>query len=215
MALHKKSEFARYIGKPISYVSTNISRGNIILSGNYIDDSLEKNAAMVKKWRGKSGKTSSTKASKAPKVEKPKPPAPPSAPNVADPNPIDSDAYEIEKQTKLAELRRKESAAMLNELRAAKMRGESIPTDLVMNVFSMLGQQFQHTYKDSSNAIISEIAHRAKLPPELVGEFRALLIQAINKAHETAILQTEKILKNIIDDSLASMENEGDEEETD
>lgn len=218
MALYTKSQLAKLLGKQISWVSTYASekRKKIIMRGDFIDDQIPQNAEFIEKWLAKKVEKDKEAENESPHVPQPKTPnyTPPEVPENWEEIPDDLDSASnktLDRVGKIIEIKRKQAVITLSELKAAKLRGESIPTSLVMDVFTMLGQQLQTSYKDGATNFIMEIAHKAKLDPEIVAELRSGLIKMINTSHHNAITQTKQQIKAAISDNAQSIADEPDE----
>ena len=224
MAFYKQAEFAEKIGKTRGWLNVYVKRGNIILSGDYIDDSIEKNQKFFNKWIKKKNEPKPEKKVvktepipepekivpeklDGPKIGKPKIiEQKRKAPNIQEPEKIDlfdspEDALDIQK--KKAEIRFKNSQIEKNELQSAKLRGDSIPTNLVQGVISTLGRSFQSSYKNGAEVLLIELAHQLKMSVKVEAKFKGKLIELINKAHADAIKEAKTTVETIISDAAA------------
>lgn len=213
MALYTKSQLAELLGKTPAWVSMYVKRKKMVMRGDYIDDTIRENEEFIAKWLSKKVDEPPKKSTK-PVVP---PPNPNSLPPPELPENFDWDSEDdietasmgaLDRAGKIEEIRRKQSVTKLNELKARKIRGETIPTNLVMNVFAMLGHQFQVEYKNAGIQMIIEIGHRAKLPPEIIAEMRHELTLMINSAHKSAIKSAKEQIKSIVADAADIMNDE-------
>src|SRR5688572_23421791 len=88
--LYKKKEFADLCGIPTNALAVYVQRNKVILSGDYVDDSIEQNRDFLKKRQEKLGITAEVKTEKPSrntKSEYKEPTMPvPETPNVQDPD---------------------------------------------------------------------------------------------------------------------------------
>lgn len=221
MAFHTQKQFADLIGKSRGWLNVYVGRGTITMSGDYIDDTLEKNLKFLNKWLAKKNappkeipkpekvkpiKTGGPKISepqpvklKAPKISEPKR-------RQVEPSPID----EIEVRKKLAETEYKEAQVIKTNLQSAKLRGDSIPTNLVSGLVSTLGRSFQTSYKNGAEVLLIELAHKIKLSAKIEAEVKGKLIELINKAHADAIQEAKTTIETIVSEVAAVEANKND-----
>jgi len=217
MAFYKQIEFAELIGKSRGWLSVYINRGNLILSGDFIDDKIEKNKKFLDKWLAKKNEVNSApkkkpiKKNPGPKISEPVE-VKLKAPNISEPIevPIESPEDDLDRQKKIAEIRFKNSQIEKNDLQSAKLRGESIPTNMVSGVVSTLGRSFQSSYKNGAEALLLEIAHKAKLSAAMEASFKGKLIELINKAHADAIQEAKTTIETIVSEVAAVEANKKD-----
>jgi len=210
MAFHTQADFAKLIGKSRGWLNVYVGRESIVMSGEYIDDKIEKNKKFLDKWTAKKNevkKKPAPKKLKSPNISEPVKVDLP-APNISEPQEIDisdSKGDDLDTAKKKAEIRFKISQIEKNDLQAAKLRGDSIPTALVSGVVSTLGRSFQSSYKNGAEALLLEITHKAKLSSKLEAEFKGQLIKLINKSHADAIKQAKTTIETIVSE-VASVE---------
>lgn len=239
MAFYKQSELAKLLNKSQAHVTMAVKRGKILLSGEFVDDTVLENKIWIERQ-----KANASAKIEVPKVEAPKVQAPKveSVPKV-EPTPIveakklkqpplskpkqrilkdfvptevertSESIADLDKAKKEAEIRYKESQTRLSELKEQKLRGENIPTDLVMNVIGMLGHSLQSNYKNGADQLMLEISSRTKMSAEMEAEFNGRLIDLINISHSDAIIEAKKSIKSIINESssVETIESETDE----
>ena len=221
MALYTKSQFAKHCGKKNAHVSMAITRGRLVLSGDYIDSEIPENKAVMEKWRVAAGMdasdttTPATKESspQAPEISAPAKSTPP-APKVSAPSAVSSNLSSLEREKKRAEIDWKLEKTQETALKNAKLRGELIPTTMVLDVVGMLGHSFQTQYEIGATNLIMELGHKMKLTPEIEGEIKEKLVVLINKAHKKAIDEAKTGIKNVIS-AVSSAEIEVTEDEAD
>jgi len=204
MSLHTKAEFARLTGKSKAHVSMGIKRKQIILSGDYIDDTIHKNKTVMNRWIHQSSKAKVGKIA-PPVEEKPKAPK-----GIKPPSQMFSDVGldDIKKQ---AEIDLKIAQIERTNLQNQKLRGDSIPTDLVKSTVSILGHSFQSSYKNGAEAFIIDFCHRMKAPAKIEAEMKGKLIKLINKSHSNAIIEAKKSIESIVEQNAVVKNSDEDE----
>ena len=229
MAFYKQSELAKLLGKGQAHVTMAVKRGKLLLSGDFVDDTVLENKIWIDRQKANAKQVvDEPKVESVPKVEpipivqakKLKEPilSKPKQRILKDFVPTDVERTsesiaDLDKAKKEAEIRYKESQTRLSELKEQKLRGENIPTDLVMNVIGMLGHSLQSSYKNGAAQLMHEISTRTKMNVELEAEFNGRLIDLINISHSDAIIEAKKSIKNIINESssVETIETESDE----
>lgn len=234
MAFYKQSELAKLLNKSQAHVTMAVKRGKILLSGEFVDDTVLENKIWIERQKANAKQVDEPKVESVPKLE--------SVPKV-EPTPIvqakklkqpplskpkqrilkdfvptevertSESIADLDKAKKEAEIRYKESQTRLSELKEQKLRGENIPTDLVMNVIGMLGHSLQSNYKNGADQLMLEISSRTKMSAEMEAEFNGRLIDLINISHSDAIIEAKKSIKSIINESssVETIESETDE----
>lgn len=209
MAFHSRKEFAVLTGVSTGNVATYLERRKLLLSGKLIDDTIEPNASFLKKrleYIASNPKPAAKKEGDttpaAPPVEKPK--ADKKAPPVKEPkhNPL----YETDRKIKEIELRQKESNLRIGLLREEKLRGESIPVNLVNDLFSQLGNAIISSYRDGAENLLQEICFTNRIPDNELARLRGKLVEIINKSHKNAIDATKKSVKRLKEEYAQSKE---------
>ena len=191
MSLHTKAEFARLTGKSKAHVSMGIKRKQIILSGDYIDDTIHKNKTVMNRWIHQSSKAKVGKIA-PPVEEKPKAPKGIKAPKETSIHGLDEIKKQAEIDLKIAQIER-------TNLQNQKLRGDSIPTEMVKSTVSILGHSFQSSYKNGAEAFIIDFCHRMKAPAKIEAEMKGKIIKLINKSHSNAIIEAKKSIESIVD----------------
>ncbi len=214
MALYTRKEICEMCGVAQAAISTNITRGNIIMRGEFVDDAIPENRKIIDRWiKNKEKKQRGTKrkndraempvpAEVKPKIKNLKPPDVPAPEKISDKSKgEDEDYWSVE--TKKTTIAYKEAQIRILAIKEANLRGENIPTNLVMAVISLLGQSFQTSYKNGAHMLLMEISHKLKMSPEIEAEFNGKLIESINDSHKNSI----KIAKNSIKSILSEVSN--------
>lgn len=120
---------------------------------------------------------------------------------------------ELDAEKIQAEIEYKREATINKALANSKLRGESIPTVMVVEVIASLGAGLQNAYKTGADALILELSHKYKLPPSALSELKMKLIKLVNTSHDKGIKIAKKNLKTIISNVKAiEVENAGHEE---
>lgn len=222
MAFYKQSELAKLLNKSQAHVTMAVKRGKLLLSGDFVDDTVLENKIWIDRQKANAKQVDEPKVESVPIVQAKKLKEPilnkPKQRILKDFVPTDVERTsesiaDLDKAKKEAEIRYKESQTRLSELKEQKLRGENIPTDLVMNVIGMLGHSLQSSYKNGAAQLMHEISTRTKMNVELEAEFNGRLIDLINISHSDAIIEAKKSIKNIINESssVETIETESDE----
>lgn len=196
MAIYKKSEFAKMCGIGPSAITNAINRGQLKDDNGRIDTSLPINYDYMMIARARNGLSdlvpdnpssvlSKIKAAQSEPVEKK--------------TASDSDgAYDLERKKKLADLEKKNVDIRIALLTEQRLKGESIPTQLVRELINQLSKSFLESYRDKSEQLVINISHKNKLSAERTAEMKGELIKAINKSHDDAITEAITGLKSIL-----------------
>lgn len=216
MALHKKSQLAAKYGKSPSTVTASVRRGKLVLSGDYIDDQHPLNKALLKKWEQKLKNKRHERSQPAgnKRVDSPVVESLPGPKNIDEPV-VHSESYEVgglDAEKKRAEIEYKKEQTLKTKLQTQKLRGESIPTDQVKKVVTMLGHSFQSSYKNAADQLLIDICHKLKAPPKIEAEMKGKLVKLINKSHENAITEAKKQLRSIIEQNAVTQMNTDEDE---
>ena len=204
MPYYSQSEFAKLIGKSNAYVSTYIRRGKILKSGDVIDSTVQENIDIMKKLgvhvdaingaTSKRLKKTPTVTKKPQKIEKET-----SKIVVLDPQPSENSGgqYQLDLDKKEAELEFKQVQTRIKLIEEARLRGELIPVDLVSEMISKLSRSIITSYKDSMDKFLIEVNHRKKMSDKHSAELKGIMVDQINQAHDNAITEAIKELKNV------------------
>lgn len=229
MALHTRAQFAELCGlkegTARAYISTNIKRGKILPSGDYIDDTIPENAEFIKKQKLKNLFKDETPITKEPEPETPpkkkqyhyvKPDKDlPEPPNVQDPVDDDLDdetelpdsgelgedfrsMSKLNKKKLVVEIQKKQREIALLRLREEKLNAIVIPTELVKVMFSQHTRSISTGFKNSLDNILTLIAKQAGLNINQIAELRGKLVGEINTAVDKSVIESKKNLNNII-----------------
>lgn len=194
MAYYRKTDFAKMVGTTTGNLANEAKRGKVQYTGKYVDDSLEINKLYIKnrkdllKKRGKDlVKVSAIPLNKIKKAD------------LQDRSPVSTTKQAELKMLKDKEdLRKKRIAADKAELEYAQMIGSSIPTDLVVQVISLLGQTFMTSFNNGASALLDEISHKKKLKAKEKAELKGRLTEIINDAMSNGVTQAQLNVDNIV-----------------
>jgi len=209
MPFHSKSDFCDKCGIKPRELSTYVSRKNVILSGEFIDDSLPQNQKFIEKRKlileKKSKKTNPTKK-KSVKVEDDIPIKEKSLPKeITRPPKIsgpESDSLDWELDQKRLRLQniKIETETSLLTLKAQKQRGEVIPTDLVKSLFAQHFKSISTAFHHATDNLLVKIAAKKGLTRAEVADFRGEIILMVNEAIKHGANESRKNIQNIINE---------------
>lgn len=195
MALFSKKDFSLLCGLKTKDLAVYIKRGKVILSGDYIDDSLDANRSFVLK-RKSSGKNQEVK---------------PEEPNISTPNyssltkvksKISTEdgkgLYALEKEKKALDIEKTTEEIALLQIKKEKQQGIVIPTDLVKIVFTQHSKSIVSSFHSAADTFLMQIAKKKGINRNEMAEFREELTNIINVAVEDSIKESKKQIKNII-----------------
>lgn len=198
MAYYRKTDFAKMCGLSTGNLANYVRQGKAVYSGKYVDDSLEVNKAFLKMRQDLLKKQKK-------KLDKTVKPIPLNKINKADLQ--DKNKVSVNKQAELKmlkdeqDLRKKKIAADRAELEYKQMVGSSIPTDLVVQLISLLGQSFVSAFNNASSALLDEVSHRKKLKAKEKAELKGKLVEIINDAQSNAVTEARINIDNIVKQS--------------
>lgn len=201
MAFHTKKEFSELCGIKTKELAVYISRGKVVMSGEYIDDKNEANASFLRKFSEKK------KASfVAPSVPAPFIPETPSVikeerpfiPEVPRDTSSAINPYMLERETKIAELEKKRVDIRIAKLKEDKLMGDLIPTDLVRSLIMLQSESTKFAFNEGCENLIVLIAQKKQLNATEVADIRSKLSALINKCIDNSISFSTKKLKTIV-----------------
>lgn len=198
MPSYNRIEVATRFGVNKSSVTRAIERGTLVVDSNdKIDDRHIQNQKTLKKWHAKLHAKNPQKAAK-------------SVINSDDADELDGyqvaaelvvDQFDSLETRKLkAEVALKEGQVLNFKLRNAKLKGESIPISIADGLIKSLAHHLQNQFKISAQNLLTEISHQTKMTIETEAKFKGRLISEINKAHLTAVKNTEKEVRVLLAD---------------
>lgn len=213
MALLTKKEFRELCQVKSDSMRVYVQRGKIILSGDYIDDSIPQNQDFLKKRLDKlkrdlevfkedeQEEPESEKAKITP-IPKIKPPILPKIdpPNVAAPELFDENlsGYELEKRKKALDIEKITEEISLLQIRKEKQQGIVIPTELVKMIFAQHSKSIVSSFHNAADSFLIQIGKKKSLTREEMALFRGKLVDVINVAVEDSITESKAAIKNLI-----------------
>lgn len=226
MAFLTKAEFAELCGQTSGNLTNYINRGKVVMSDDFIDDTLPINQLYLAHRRELMEK----KAAQSPDPVAADQPAdiPASKPGPA-PKKIPAQhvtsksisgakaAANAKPNTEVASsVRRKNDAtaekalidAKLAALKYEKEMGKLMSIDLVQLIIGQLGQSFVNSYRSMSESFLTEIAHKARLSADDHAVLKGKLVKGINDAHELAIKKSKNEMAQVIKNAVIIPENE-------
>jgi hypothetical protein len=209
MALRTKAETARYLGVTNQYISTNIERKRLVVTKDgMIDDQNIINKDLISKKLAEKLILPPKQPEKKKRGRKPK-----NYESIEAVPELSVDAsLSLDAQKKQAEIIRIAASTEKLKLEIQKIRGQSIPTELVQGVISALGQSFQTAYKNGSTLLVMNIAHQTRMTSEQETKFKTELIELINESHLNAINEAKRMVKQIIQQSRKTVQDEDEED---
>lgn len=223
MALYKKKEFAQRCGLTGGNLSNYITRGHVLLSGDYIDDEIEKNQSFYKKWKEKmegrqieveqltervreksdEDEHEEIKVPKIPNVQKAIDPRT-KPPKIVPPKIVppkgekDSSYFDLDKERKMLDIQKQKLDIEKAQMALLKAHGQVIPTDLIKNLLAVHSKSITVAFKNACESIIIEFSKKKELDRNEVAEIRKELITVLNQAVTDSIAISKKDLKNIV-----------------
>lgn len=209
MSFHKVTEFAKLCGVGRHYVYEYIKRGKVIKSGDFIDDTIYENRKFMEERKVKIP----LETLPAPKIEAP-PKKKHEAPNIqvtATKGKSNFSLSDLDQAKKEAEIQVLHARNEKLQIEIQKLRGQSIPTQLVKNVFAVFGKEIMNRYKDSATILLGEFLHKTKASAQVSAEMNGRLIDLINEAQSDAVEKSKIEIQNIISQTKVSRDEDEDE----
>lgn len=204
MALHTRKQLAELCGlewsdKTRPKIAMWIKRNNIIMSGEYVDDTIPQNAD----WILKQQESNSPKDIKNVSVDEPvikvdKPVIKTKTPKVSEPEINEGGIYGIDKKLKVQELEKKQVETRILTIKEQKLIGEVIPTDIVKSIFTQHSQSIVTEFKNCIEDVLTIFGKRKGLNTNEIAEIRGSLTVSINVAVDKAVDMSKKNLNSII-----------------
>ena len=200
MAFYSPTDFAKLCGKSNAYISVNRKRGKIIMSGEFIDDSLRENIDFLRKCIDGS------------KLEKPinehlkerliaiSPPVykPQESPSILR-NQDYSSKYDLETTKKALEIEKLQVDTRIQLLREEKIRGEVVPIDLIKQVFITHNQSILTANKDFIDSLLLDFQAETRLSSEQSAKLRGKIVVGLNNNVNRAVDATKRNMNSIIE----------------
>lgn len=227
MPLYTRAEIKNMCGIDGATLSVYTKRKKIIMSGEFIDDTIAQNYTQIERWKatkpkreakaaigknipekkenGKNAKKNKDE-SMGPLFEQPDlsdlkkelPPDPNSPEEIRKRNNLAA-RLKLEDDTKQLTYDSKLLSKKKTEIELEHTKGKLIPTKLVSAVIVALGTGFQNSYKNESSQLLIEIAQRTKMSEEDMAFFKGKLIDIINQSHINAISEAKGSLKSLLE----------------
>lgn len=199
MAFLSKKEFAGLCGKETKWLSNYITRKKVVMSGEFIDDTLAQNIDFLKKWQSKQAAPAPIVKTEAPAIkpaEHVEVPAPDIQTGTSDYE--NMEWAEIELKNKQLDAHKKDKDIELAQMKIEKMQGMLMPTELVKSVFAQHSASITTSFKHGAEALLGEISKLKELTRNEYAELNGKLIVIINKAVNDAVGATTKNIKAIV-----------------
>lgn len=192
MAKYKQVEFAKLCGIPKSSLPAYKSRKQIFVEDNLIDEDHPINAAFILKSQAKQKlKPDISPASESKNISSPE-----TTSKVKKGKSVDYAAL-MEEQKRLDIQKTFEEIEKLKK-QNMKMDGESMPTDIVISIFSMYGKSITTSmWRVAENWLIS-FSKIYNLSSTQYAEMRGILVTGINEGVLNANVESKKNINNII-----------------
>jgi hypothetical protein len=193
MALHTKREFAAMCGLTTGNLTNYIKRGQVIASGDYIDDGIEGNRNFFLKRTKVSPNALLDGEVKEPEYNQ-------DVPEVKEPESrLSKEEFIFLQQKKLlAEIAQKEAVTALNRVKLDKINGILMPTELVKIVFIQHNKSLLTELKNACENIVTLFAKKRDLSSQEIAEIRGEVIQALNEGMLKSAELSKKNINNIV-----------------
>lgn len=200
MAFHSKKEFAEMCGMTTGNLSNYIGRKKVVLSGELIDDTISENISFSLKHK----KNTSTEVAvvNGPKIQDPD--IVRAAPNITSKRKKGDNEdggvgwHQLEKQKKALDIEKTAEEITKLQLWNQKAQGDSIPTDLVREVFMRLSKNISSSFKSGIENLLIEFEKSARLDRAQTSKLRGDMIKTINTAVDSAVTESKKEVGNIV-----------------
>lgn len=189
-----KKEYAKLGGVTTSDLSNYLKRGKVILSGEFIDDTIEPNKTFLEKRREKN----KTKEQVAPEIMQPL--ALQMPPQINKPTTKAISQYDLEKRKLELENEKKEKEIEKLKIQIEKLNGILIPTDLSKMVIVQLSKSLSNAFKQAADNLLIEFSSVKNLSSKETATLRGTLVGITNKAVETGLLESKKMIRNIVNE---------------
>lgn len=200
MALHTRKEFAELCGLSSGNLSNYIGRKNVIATGDYIDDALDKNKAFLIKWQHKNGSKEPLAANEVVDTKRAYEKHKPATTPTKSENRAAKSTHQREIALEEADLEIKTQKARYEKIKADKAEGLVIPTDLVKMLFLQNGKSIFVESKNFLEDFIIQIAQKHGLTATESAEWRKKAIDGLNLSIKNSTIRTKEQLGNIVDE---------------
>lgn len=208
MALHTRKQFSELCGMSgTPELSVYISRGKIIMSGDYVDDQQLQNKDFLMKREAKRNPKPAEPVQKQPKsppiriIKDPIIPTP-KAPNVQKPDISDAEVgiYDLEKQQKALAIEKIKKENELLDVKIAKAHGESVPTDLIKSLIAQHSKAMSAAFYNAADNLLARFGKKYKVIPDDVAAYRGDIVDIINRATVDSIEDSRAALNEIVNE---------------
>jgi hypothetical protein len=220
MALHTRAQFADACGVNTNYINTYIGRGKIILSGEFIDDTILQNQDFLKKMQEK----------KAKKTAEPPPKTTPTPIEIVPEDPDfslltdkrsnkatpskqtrsnHSGKYDLEQRKLEIEIEKREQEVEKLKTYNAKQAGELVPIDLVTQLVKVHNQSILSTQETTIEHVLIMFSGDFKLTDAQTADIRGKLKRLLNEGLDKAIENTKRSIISIVEE-FSSVRGVGD-----
>jgi hypothetical protein len=191
MSFLTKSEFARKCGRPDSrWLYPYVKKGQVVLSGDYVDTNLPINQAFYEKW--------TTKGKSKRRIGPPQLPDDTVGPNIQEPDysKVPVGYNDIDK----LELRKKQVELELAEEKLRKVKGEVVPVGLVKSLFQQFGKSSSTSFSNAADNLIQEFQKKFDMSRKDMADLRERLVEITNEAIDEAADDSISMLKAIVEE---------------
>jgi hypothetical protein len=201
MALYNKADFARLCGVTTSYITQNVIRNKIVMTGKYIDDSISQNWGFLEKRREALKKevneVDETTATETKEVKTDKAKIPKGKEVKTDADVEGTGLHQLEKKKKALDIQKITEEIEILKVKKDKLHGVVIPTELVKLVMSQFSASIATSFKNGAENWLIEISKIAGLNRTQVAEARGKLIKVINNSVNEAVDNSKKMVAQI------------------
>jgi len=215
MAIYSRPEFCKLVGIKQAALSTQISRGKIIVfeegGKDKIDDSIRENADFIKKQQTtnalKEAKevVNSDNPVQIPHSEKSK-----KLKNKEEKTQMSLFDLNLEKAR--ADIDKKYIDTRLAEMKMEVLMGANIPINHVKSIVSTLSKSILTNYKAFQDQIISEFCHQYKISDAERSKILAKAVAGLNAIHLKAVSESKIQMKNAMGTTQNELAIEDDEQ---
>lgn len=210
MPIYTKKEFASEFKIATKDLSVYIKRGKVVAEGDTIDSGNLINSAWcimrqeyLKKKEAKAGPipeispedklNNRSAGQKNDQVKLKFEPSPETKQTL-------QESFQADAKLKQLNLTKTENEIAMQNEKLRKIQGESIPTDLVKNLFAQHSKSITVAFRNAADNLLMEITQKHALSSIEMGSLRDKLIKIINEAVNKSVDETQKGLKTIVEE---------------
>lgn len=183
MSQHTRSQFCKLLDISQATISMAVKRGHLIMSGDYIDDTLPQNSLFVQKKMAKMDKAIA---------------AIPEADDVLSSGP--NDLAKLNSIKTKVWIKKTNEEYEIAKIKKEKLQGALMPSELVKPVFLHHNQSIVAEFKNAIDDIVRIFAQKKSLSVNEKAEMTGELINCINQAISKATKLSIKNINNIIEE---------------